>query len=645
MKQKILDLTKKINQYNEEYYNNDSPSISDFEYDKLLHELIELEQKNPEFKQENSPTDNVGGSAKFSPVTHKYKMESLQDVFSKEELLDFLEKQNETYVVEYKIDGLSTNIEYKNGFLIKSATRGDGTTGENVTQNILEIDCIPKKIDDTRNIIIRGEVYMKKSVFNSINKQRMEKNEQLLANPRNAAAGSLRQLDASIVRDRKLSFLCFNIENAEDLGIKSHVEGLKILEKIGIPVSPTLKTFTKNQDVLDEIDRIYESSKELDFDIDGAVVKVDDIGRRYELGSTSKFPKWACAYKYPAEIKETKLLDIVVTVGRTGVLTPNAVLQPVSLAGTQVSRATLHNQDFIDNLGVGIGDMVLVRKAGEIIPEIVSVSKKIDGNSTFKIEKSCPSCNNVVEFDENEVALRCTNINCPAQIEENIIHFASRNAMNIDGLGSSIVKALVTSELIKNSADLYFLTMENLLGLERFAEKSATNLLNEIEKSKKNQLERLLFAIGIRHVGQKASKILAHHFESIDNIKKASIEEIQNIHEIGAKTAESLYMWLKNDDIIINRLKDAGVCMTQESTKISDKLNGLTFVLTGTLTIFTRKQASDLIESFGGKVSSSVSKKTSYVVVGEDAGSKLKKATELGLNILSEEEFKEFIER
>ncbi|MFI3226760.1 MAG: NAD-dependent DNA ligase LigA [Clostridia bacterium] len=650
---KIIKLTNLINEYNEEYYNEDSPTISDFEYDRLIHELIDLEEQYPLFKQENSPTDRVGGSAKFSPTEHRFKMESLQDVFSSEELVDFLARTNKVvgeseYVVEYKIDGLSVNIEYNNGLLIKSATRGNGVIGENVTQNIMQINCIPKSISDTRNIIIRGEVHMKRSIFEKLNKKRAENGEQLLANPRNAAAGSLRQLDANIVKDRELSFLCFNVENIEELGFNTHVEALLHLQDLGIPVSPTLNTFAQIDSIVQEIQNVYENSKALDFDIDGAVVKINDIAKRHELGSTSKFPKWACAYKYPAEIKETKLLDIIITVGRTGVLTPNAVLEPVSLAGTTVSRATLHNKDFIENLGVCIGDFVNVRKAGEIIPEIVSVNadKRTDDAVSFVMPELCPSCGAEVFYDEGEVALRCNNIACPAQIEENIIHFASRNAMNIDGLGSQIVKVLVDKELISDSADLYYIKKEDLLDLERFAEKSASNLIEEIEKSKQNQLERTLFALGIRHVGQKAARILANHFGSIENIQKATVEEITEIHEIGLKTAESLKSWLKTDvaQVILQKLIDANVNLTQENTKTSDKFVGLTFVLTGSLEIFTRKQASDLIESLGGKASGSVSKKTSYVIAGEDAGSKLKKANDLGIPVLTEQEFKDMVE-
>ncbi|MFI3115688.1 MAG: NAD-dependent DNA ligase LigA [Clostridia bacterium] len=654
MKEKIQKLTNLLNEYNEQYYNEDTPTVSDFEYDRLMHELIELEDNHPDLKLENSPTDRVGGDAKFAPTEHKFKMESLQDVFSKEELLDFLVKTEKTlenfeFAVEYKIDGLSVNIEYNNGLLVKSATRGNGVVGENVTQNILQISCIPKKINDTRNIIIRGEVYIKKSIFEKLNQKRAENSEPLFANPRNLASGSLRQLDSSMVKERELSFLCFNVENALELGFNTHKEALLFMQEQKIPVSPTLNLFSNNDEISQEIDNVYEMSKNLDFDIDGAVVKLNNLQNRQNLGSTSKFPKWACAYKYPAEIRETRLLDIIITVGRTGVLTPNAVLEPVTLANTTVSRATLHNKDFIENLGICIGDMVNVRKAGEIIPEIVSVNEKMRSNEAkpYTMPDICPSCGEKVFYDDSEVALRCNNSLCPAQIEENIIHFASRNAMNIDGLGSQIVKTLVENKLIQNSADLYYLKKEDLLQLERFAEKSVSNLLSEIEKSKENQLELLLFAFGIRHVGQKASKIIANHFENIQNIQNATVYEITDIYEIGLKTAESLKNWLNTDIAkeILEKLANANVNFTQKSTVVSNKFDGLTFVLTGSLSLFTRKEASEIIESFGGKASGSVSKKTNYVIAGEDAGSKLKKAQDLGIEILTEEEFSQMVEK
>ncbi len=652
IKLEIENLIREIEAHSNRYYNEDSPLITDSEFDNLMNRLKELEGKYPEYRTEDSPTMKVGGSVKFSPVAHKYKMESLQDVFSKEELVDFLMKTEKEigfceYVLEYKIDGLSVTIEYENGKLVRAATRGDGTTGEDVTENVMQISCVPHTIKDTRNIIIRGEVYMKKSVFEEINAARELNAEKLLANPRNAAAGSLRQLDVNLVRERKLSFLCFNVQNASELTFSSHIEALIYIDKLGIPVSPSLNKFSDFNEITEEIDKIYESSKELDFDIDGAVIKVDSLNARDSLGSTSKFPKWAAAFKYPAEIKETKLLDIIITVGRTGVLTPNALLEPVRLAGTTVSKATLHNKDFIDGLGVCIGDFVNVRKAGEIIPEIVSVNKekRENGLVPYEMPEKCPSCDANVTYEEGEVALRCVNPSCPAQLEENIIHFASRNAMNIEGLGDAIVKTLIAKEFVRDEADLYFLNKEELVALERFGEKSATNLLSEIEKSKENQLERLLFGLGIRHVGQKAGKLLANNFGSLENIKNASFEEITAINEIGPKIADSLKAFFESEysTIIIEKLEKAGVNMTQESTIKSDKLNGLTFVLTGTLSLFTRKEASDLIESLGGKVSGSVSKKTSYLVAGEDAGSKLKKANDLGINVLTEEEFKVFV--
>lgn len=652
IKKEILKLTEEILEHNESYYNNDNPTIEDYEYDALMNRLKELEKEYPKLKLKNSPTTQIGGNVKFSPVTHKYKMESLQDVFSSEELIDFLDKTNKSiskneYVLEYKIDGLSVSIEYENGILIKAATRGDGVTGEDVTENIYQIECIPKTINDMRNIIIRGEVYMKQSVFDELNEIRKDNDEKLLANPRNAAAGSLRQLDTNLVKERKLSFICFNFENALEYGFTTHTNALNYLKTLEIPVSPTLQTYNKNDYIIEGIQSIYENSKTLDFSIDGAVIKVNDLGERLNLGSTSKFPKWAAAYKYPAEIRETKLLDIIISIGRTGALTPNAVLEPVFLAGTTVSRATLHNIDFINNLDIRVGDFINIRKAGEIIPEVVSVNKMKRTTKLLKFEMPsvCPSCNHVVKFDENEVALRCVNIECPVQIEENIKHFASKNAMDIDGLGESIVKALIEKELVKDASDLYYLTKEDLLNLERFAEKSAINLIAQIEKSKENQLERLLFGLGIRHLGQKASKILANAFLDMEKIFKLTQEEIVELNEIGPKTASSVIEFLSEEKNVklIEKLKARDVNFKQESTVLSDKLNGLTIVVTGTLSLYTRKEITDLIENFGGKVSSAVSKKTSYLIAGEEAGSKLKKANDLGIKVLSESDFSEII--
>ncbi len=652
----ITALRRKLQHHNKKYYDEDSPEISDYEYDMLQRQLRALEDAHPEFADVNSPTQKVGGlaSEKFSKVAHAYPLESLQDVFSFDELEEFYERVENAvgraeYVVELKIDGLSVALEYIDGVFIRGATRGDGQIGEDVTENLMTIADIPKRLKNAPpHLIVRGEVYMSKQVFDTLNAELELQEKPLLANPRNAAAGSLRQKDSKITAQRKLSIFCFNIQNADELPLRSHTESLDYLNALGFPVSPVYPVFTASADVKKEIERMGDTRGNLDFDIDGAVVKVNDFQQRRMLGSTSKFPRWAAAYKYPPEVKETLLHDITITVGRTGVLTPNAVLEPVRLAGTNVSRATLHNRDFIRELDVRIGDTVLVRKAGEIIPEVVRVVKEKRPVNTvaYEMPQVCPVCGAPVYEDPDEAAIRCTGAECPAQLLRNLMHFASRDAMDIDGCGEAVLQALIEAGLVRSAADLYYLSEDDILTLDRKKEKSAQNLIQSIEISKSRDLSHLLFAFGIRHVGQKAGKILSNYFGTLDALLEAPIEEMTGIRDIGATTAESIAAWREQEQSkhLIARLRAAGVNFTGEKTAKSDLLSGKTIVATGSLTLFTRKEINDLIESLGGKAAGSVSKKTSYVVAGENAGSKLKKAQELGIPVLTEAEFKTMVE-
>lgn len=652
----IEKLRELINYHNKKYYDDDSPEISDYDYDQLQIKLRTLEKEYPEFASENSPTQRVGGhvSKKFDEVTHEYPLQSLQDVFSFDELNDFYNRvesvvDNAEYVVELKIDGLSVALEYENGIFVRGATRGNGLVGEDVTENLMTIKDIPHKIENApKRLIVRGEVYMSKKVFTELNEQLELLQKPLFANPRNAAAGSLRQKDSKITAERKLSMFCFNIQNTDELTLKTHSESLDYLKSLGFKVSPYYPVIKNHKDIVKEIERMGELRGSLDFDMDGAVVKVNDFNQREQLGSTAKFPRWAAAYKYPPEIKPTILKDIIISVGRTGVLTPNAVLEPVHLAGTTVSRATLHNRDFIRDLDVRIGDTVLVRKAGEIIPEIVGVQKdkRPQDAIIFEMPKKCPVCGADVFEDEDEAAIRCTGAECPAQLLRNLMHFASRNAMDIDGCGESVLKALIDADLIHSAADLYYLSTDDIMSLDRKKEKSANNLYNSIQDSKQRDLSRLLFAFGIRHVGEKAAKILSNRFGSLDNLLNASPDELTEIRDIGETTAQSICSWREQEQSkhIIEKLRQAGVNFIGEQTVTSNKLEGMTIVATGSLTLFTRKEINDLIESLGGKASGSVSKKTSYVVAGENAGSKLKKAEELGIPVLTEAEFKKMIE-
>lgn len=650
--QKIAFLRETLRHHNKKYYDEDAPEIPDYEYDRMIRSLETLELEYPEYDEADSPTHRVGGSAsdKFTSVTHPWPLESLQDVFSFEELSEFYTRAAAAeYVVEYKIDGLSVSLEYQDGIFVRGATRGDGVTGEDVTDNLRTIADIPKVLKDAPpELVVRGEVYMRRSVFDAINAQRELDGQPLLANPRNAAAGSLRQLDCEVTRARKLSIFCFNIQNSDALPLTSHVQALDYLKQLGFPVSPRYPVYAHPTDIQQEIEHMGDSRGELDFDIDGAVVKVNDFARRRALGSTAKYPRWASAYKYPPEIKETLLRDIVITVGRTGVLTPNAILDPVRLAGTTVSRATLHNRDFIREKDVRVGDTVRVRKAGEIIPEILGYVPQLRpaDSAPYEMPKVCPVCGAPVFEEESESAIRCTGAECPAQLLRNLMHFVSRNAMDIDGCGQAVLQSLISASLIHSAADIYVLRVEDVAPLERMGQKSAENLIAAIEKSKHNDLSRLLFAFGIRHVGQKAAKVLSDTFGSLDAVLNADEEQLTQVRDIGGATAQAIAVWREQQQSqhLIARLRDLGVNFIGEQTQKSDLLEGKTIVLTGTLTLFTRKQATEMIERLGGRASGSVSKKTSYVVAGENAGSKLKKANDLGIPVLSEQEFQDLIQ-
>ena len=649
VQQEMQQLTEQLLYHARRYYNEDAPEISDFEYDKLQCRLRELEAQYPQFARPDSPTQRVIGAVLegFEEVRHPYPMESLQDVFSFEEIRDFDRRMKERfaqaeYTVELKIDGLSVCLEYEAGRFVLGATRGDGHVGENVTENIKTIFDVPMTVDtDHEHLWIRGEVYMPNKVFDRLNAQREAAGEQLFANPRNAAAGSLRQLDSSICAQRKLSMFCFNVQNARQLGFKTHSESLEYLKKLGCKVVEPYIITSDVAAIFDFIRTMGDRREELPCGIDGIVIKVNDLAQREELGSTSKVPRWAVAYKYPPEEKPAKLLDIVIQVGRTGVLTPNALFEPVRLAGTSVSRATLHNLDFIRQRDIRVGDTIIVRKAGDIIPEVLGVdhSRRPEGAAVFHMPEICPVCGAAVVQEEGEAAFRCTGAECPAQLLRSITHFASRDAMDIEGLGPALVQSLVEEKLVSSPADLYTLRLPDVAMLERMGEKSAQNLLSAIEKSKENPLARLLFAFGIRQVGQKAAQTLAKQFGTLDNLMEAPREALTQVFDIGEITADNLYQWLHSEQSqhLIARLREAGVNMTQPDEQESRKLEGLTFVLTGTLSRYTRAEASEKIVRNGGKVSGSVSKKTSYVLAGEDAGSKLTKAQSLGIPILDED--------
>jgi len=649
LKQELDQLKQTLQHYSTLYYVQDAPAVSDYEYDMLMNRLKEIEALHPEWITDDSPTQRVGGAVleQFESYPHPIPMDSLQDAFSKEEVLAFDGRVREIvsepqYVVECKIDGLSVSLEYENGKLVRGVTRGDGVVGEVVTNNIRTIRSLPLSLSNAPDrLIVRGEVYMSREVFLQLNEEREDRGEALFANPRNAAAGSLRQLDSKIAAERKLDIIIFNLQLADGTEFQSHSESLDYLKSLGFPVSPYYRSFSSIEDAFDEVLRLGELRGDLPFQIDGAVIKVNQVSERARLGKTSKFPKWAIAYKYPPEQKQTLLRDIVIQVGRTGVLTPNAVLEPVRVAGVTVSRATLHNRDFIKERDIRIGDTVVVQKAGDIIPEIVRVvpEKRPQDAVPFVMPSHCPACGSAVFQDEDEAAVRCQSADCPAQIRRNIIHFASRAAMDIEGLGPALVDLLVEEKLVSDSADLYQLRAADLAMLPRMGAKSAQNLIDAIEKTKENDLGKLLFALGIRHVGQKTAKILSQHFGTMDALKAASEEELCMIGDVGPAIAHSIVNWFSSADAFLQKLRDAGLNFSDISEIVDSRFEGAVFVLTGALSKFTRDEASVLIQKFGGKVASSVSKKTTYVVAGEDAGSKLRKAQELGVAVLSEEDF------
>lgn len=633
-----------------EYYVYDAPTMSDYEYDHKLRRLEELEAAHPEAITPDSPTQRVGGKAleAFSQVEHRVPLESLQDVFDFEELKAFDIRvrgvvPDAQYVVEPKVDGLSVALEYENGLFVRGATRGDGRVGEDVTENLRTIRSIPMRLPDMpAHLIVRGEVFMPKQVFHALNEERERRGEPLFANPRNAAAGSLRQLDPKIAASRRLDILVFNIQWIEGAALSTHLETLEFLKRNNFKVIPHYSCQQMEQ-VMDHIAEIGENRDSFQFDIDGAVVKVNSLSDRERLGSTAKFPRWAAAYKYPPEVKPSKVTDILVQVGRTGVLTPKAVLEPVRLAGTTVTSATLHNQDFISEKDIRIGDTVLVRKAGEIIPEVLSVvmEQRPEGTRPYFLPSVCPVCGAPVERDEDGAHIRCTGSECPAQLLRNLAHFASRDAMDIDGMGIAVVENLVGAGLVKTPGDLYFLCEEDIAKLDRMGKKSAQNLISAIENSKSQDLSRLIYAFGIRQVGQKAGKVLAAHFKTLDALETATLEELTAIDDIGEITAHSLLEWMSSPQSrhLISRLREAGVNMTATDRGDDQRFAGMIFVLTGALERFTRDEATELIEARGGKAASSVSKKTTYVVAGESAGSKLRKAQELGIQILTEDDF------
>ena len=652
---RIQDLTALLNEAGYRYYVLDDPTLPDFEYDRLLRELEDLEKTYPAYVLPDSPTKRVGGQAvnTFGEVTHAVPLMSLQDVFSMEELEDFLNRikealPNAAYSVEPKIDGLSVALEYKDGRFVRGATRGDGVVGEDVTENLKTIRSIPMTLENApARLIVRGEVYMPKKTFRTLNAALEENGEKTFANPRNAAAGSLRQKDPKVTAKRKLDILVFNVQLAEGVTFTSHCETLEYLKSLRFKVIPYRK-LSDPKKIEEEILRINEERENLPCDIDGGVVKLDDLAQRELLGATAKFPRWAVAYKYPPEVKSTVIEDIVIQVGRTGVLTPKAVVAPVRLAGTTVTNATLHNQDFISRLDVRIGDTVRIRKAGEIIPEILGVdlSKRPENTKPYFLPDRCPVCGAEVVRDEDGAFLRCTGAECPAQLSRNIAHFVSRDAMDIDGLGSAIVESLISQKLIKSPADIYYLTLEEISGLWKSGTTAAKKLLAAIEASKQQDLSRLIYALGIRQVGVKTGKSLAAAFGSMDALMEASLEALTAVPDIGEITAQSIYEWFRQDQSrhLIRRLREAGLNFESKRVITDTRLAGKTVVLTGTLSRFTREEATEKIELLGGKASGSVSRKTSFVVAGENAGSKERKARELGIPVLTEDEFWEMIQ-
>lgn len=654
IKTRMDELIDQINYHSNKYYNDDAPEISDYEYDNLMKELIKIEEENPQIKRADSPSSRVGGKPldKFTQITHKIPMLSLSNAYSDKDLKDFDKRVRELaddsveYVVEFKIDGLSVGLTYKNGVFEKGATRGNGVVGEDITENLRTVKTIPLKINDTEEVVVRGEVYISKENFEKINELQEEQGLQLFANPRNLAAGTLRQLDSKLTAKRPLDIFIFNLEYIENTNLKSHSESLEYLKNLGFKVSTDYKVCSDIEGVIKHIEYWTENRSKLPFEIDGMVIKVNDLQQRDIMGYTAKSPRWAIAYKFPAEQKKTKLIDIIVEVGRTGTITPTAILEPVRLAGTTVSRATLHNEDYINEKDIKIGDTVLVQKAGDIIPQVVQVVKDDrDGNEIeFKFPDKCPVCSEPTVRLEGEAAVKCINISCPAQIRRGIIHFASRDAMNIEGLGESIVGLLLDNNIIKDIADLYYIKKEDVINLERMGEKSAENLIKAIEKSKQNELYRLINGLGIKYIGVKGAKVLAKSFDSLDEIINADAVQLTNLEEFGDIMANSVVEFFKEEKnmTVINKLKEAGV--NTESIKNKDEsivniFEGMKIVLTGTLPTLKRNDAKEMIEARGGKATSSVSKSTTFVLAGEEAGSKLTKANELGVKVIDEAKF------
>ncbi|QTL49837.1 MULTISPECIES: NAD-dependent DNA ligase LigA [Priestia] len=653
-KSRVQELRDLLNQYGYEYYVLDQPSVPDAEYDKLMNELIEIEESFPELKTADSPTQRIGGQVldAFEKVQHQTSMLSLGNAFNEEDLRDFDRRVRQavgdefSYVCELKIDGLAVSLRYEDGYLVLGATRGDGTTGENITENLKTIRSIPLRIKEPLSMEVRGEAFMPRKSFEALNEAKMERDEVPFANPRNAAAGSLRQLDPKIAAKRNLDIFVYAMTDTGELEIDSHSESLNLLDELGFKTNKERQTCETIDDVIAYIESWQTQRPELSYDIDGIVVKVDSFDQQAELGTTAKSPRWAIAYKFPAEEVVTKLVNIELTVGRTGVITPTAILEPVQVAGTTVQRASLHNEDLIREKDIRIGDYVVVKKAGDIIPEVVNVieEKRTGEEQEFTMPTHCPECESELVRLEGEVALRCINPSCPAQIREGLIHFVSRNAMNIDGLGEKVISQLFREQLIKDVADIYTLTKQQLIELERMGEKSADNLIAAIEASKENSLERLLFGLGIRHVGAKAAKTLAQHFETIDKLTKATYDELVAINEIGAKMADAIVAYFTQEEVqeLIHELKEYGVNLTYKGPKLVSVENvdsvfaGKTVVLTGKLEQLSRNEAKAQIEALGGKVTGSVSKKTDLVVAGEEAGSKLTKANELEIEVWDE---------
>ena len=657
---RINELVEKTSYYAKKYYEEDKPEISDFEYDMMMLELRGLEKEFPELVKKESYTQHVGGNVKsgFSKVEHEVPLLSMQDIFSLEEIKEYVSKiqkqaeekniENRRFVVETKIDGLTASLEYKNGIFVRGSTRGNGLVGEDVTENLKTIKNIPQKLTENIDITVRGEVFISSKDFELMNLKREEEGLEIFANARNAAAGSLRQLDSNITKTRPLDIYVYNIQKIEGKEITSHYEALKYMQKLGFNVNPIKTLCRSSEEVIKAIEEIGDKRNALTFGIDGAVIKVDDLEYREILGTTAKNPRWQIAYKYPPEQKQTKLTDIVCNVGRTGVITPLAILEPVQVAGSMISKTTLHNEDFIKEKEIKIGDTVVIQKAGDVIPEIVKVlkEKRTGQEIEFKMPEKCPVCGAKTVRYEGEAAIRCTGTECPAKLYRNLVHFVSREAMNIDGLGENIIDQLLSKKLISNIADIYNLSFEDIASLKKNGKKFASNLINAIENSKENDLYRLLTALGINHIGAKASKILARKYKNIDNLSKASFEELSEIVDIGPIMAKSIVDFFEEEQTkdLIEKLKQAGVNIKSlEKEEQNQKFEGLTFVLTGSLEKYTRQEATELIEKYGGKVSGSVSKKTNYLLAGEDAGSKLTKAQSLGVKIISEEEFEKMI--